>query len=110
MGDARIKKAAPTMNIAIKSNTLESTKPKNASFGVKTPVKVKQTATVIAVMDNGIFSHTNMIMAKTKRTRVTITPSILVSSHTLLRIGDTVNAFVTFIIRICHKSAIQITL
>ena len=60
------KNAAPTINMAINKRTLPSTKPAKASLGDKTPDKTRPTDTNIAVIDKGIFSHTNITMANTK--------------------------------------------
>ena len=70
------KKAAPTMNMAMNNNTFVSTKPAKASFGDNTPVTTRPTATIIAVTDSGMRSHTNITMAKIRNSKVIVTPSM----------------------------------
>src|SRR5699024_9846014 len=70
------KNAPPTINIAINKSTLLSTNPANASSAVRTSVKTKPTATIIALIDKGIFSQANMIIANTKNISVIIDASI----------------------------------
>ena len=67
------KKAALIINIAMNKITLESTKPLKASVAVNTPERCKPTATIIAVIDNGIFSNANMTIANTRNPNVTAT-------------------------------------
>ena len=69
-------KAPPTINIATKRITLPLTKPSNASFIVKTPVKFKPTQTIIDVSANGIFSVTYKIIVKAKNKSVIVTSFI----------------------------------
>ena len=67
------KKAAPIINIAINKITLESTKPLKASVAVNTPERCNPTATIIAVIDNGIFSNANITIANTRNPNVIAT-------------------------------------
>ena len=75
------KKAHPTINIAINSKTLGSTKPANASFAVSTPVKDNPIATIIAEIDKGIISKVNMTIANIKNKSVIIDSSICSPPH-----------------------------
>ena len=62
--------APPTMNIATKRITLLSMKPEKAVFMSRTFVTTRPMHTIIAVKPSGIFSVTNMTMAKARKHRV----------------------------------------
>ena len=65
-------RAPPTMNMATKRMTLESMKPPNAVLRSRTLVRTRPTATIIEVRPRGIFSVTNMMIAKSRKSRVII--------------------------------------
>jgi len=70
------KKAAPIINIAIKRRTLLSINPEKVSEGLRTPVSVRPIATNMAVIERGIFSQINIMIAKIKNIKVMTCGSI----------------------------------
>ena len=66
------KSAPPTMNMATKRMTFGSTKPWKAVLASRTPVTTRPMQTVMAVTASGIFSQTNMMMAKSRNRRVMV--------------------------------------
>ena len=73
-------RAPPTMNMATKRITLESIKPENAVLRSRTPVRHRPTQTIMEVRPRGIFSVTNMTMAKSRKSRVMVAGLMMNSS------------------------------
>ncbi len=63
-------RAPPTMNMATKRMTLLSMKPAKAVLTSSTPVKQRPTQTIMEVSPSGIFSVTNITMAKARNSSV----------------------------------------
>ena len=59
-------RAPPTINMETNRITLLSINPENAVFQSSTPVTTSPTQTIIDVSPNGIFSHTNMMIANNR--------------------------------------------
>ena len=66
------KKAPPTMNMATNRITLESMNPAKAVLTSRTPVTQRPTQTIMDVRPSGIFSVTNITMAKARRINVIV--------------------------------------
>ncbi len=62
--------APPTMNMATNRITLLLINPLKASLTLKTPVTTRPIQTIMDVSPNGIFSVTNMTMAKARKINV----------------------------------------
>ena len=74
------KKAPPTMNMATNRMTLESMKPAKAVLTSRTRVTQSPTQTTIEVRPSGIFSVTNITMAKARKSKVMVAGLIWIFS------------------------------
>ena len=75
------KNAPPTMNIATNRMTLESMKPANAVLTSRTRVTQRPTQTIMDVRPSGIFSVTNITMAKARKISVIVAGLIFSFLH-----------------------------
>ena len=75
------KNAPPTMNIATNRMTLESMNPAKAVLTSRTRVTQRPTQTIMDVRPSGIFSVTNITMAKARKINVIVAGLIFSFLH-----------------------------